>query len=383
MNYSFSTVLMTILASNLVIILITLCFRFEKLLLTIGYRLLAVFLVLTLIRLLFPFELMFTKSVYLPESVSAGITFFRQSLFGEDTIATNYPHLISLWFFFECTWIVGCCIKLFRHVRDYLVALHHIRNHGRDISRTEPIQNILREICGKRHKRFHVVSITGLKTPQIFGIHSPYILIPDSAALSREDWRFVLQHETFHYFHHDLLIKEGVNLLCILYWWNPACKVLQKQVDLILEMHVDDSLSKGDPVTISAYLHTLLRIAESVTDDTSAVSSSLTVSAIGEDEDELVRRFQMLCRKSSRAKIPLFLGLLAVVISAYTCSYLFILEPSTSSVIEATTETLGLTEGFYAVPKSDGTFDIYYDNILIETVRSLEYYREIPLLPAK
>lgn len=62
-HYSFSTILMTFIASNLIIVLITVCFRCEKILLSIGYKLAAVFLVLTVLRVLFPFELPFAKNV--------------------------------------------------------------------------------------------------------------------------------------------------------------------------------------------------------------------------------------------------------------------------------------------------------------------------------
>lgn len=383
MNYSFATVLTTILASNLVIILTAFCFRFEKVLLTVGYRLLAVFLTLTLIRFAFPFELPFTKSIYLPESASAALSFLRQPLFGQDTISTPYTPVVSLVFLLQCLWLTGCCIKLSQHIKDYLFISRFIRRKGCDISQTTPVRTVLKDICGKRHKRFHVVTLSGIKTPQIFGIFSPYILIPESAALSQEDWCFVLQHEAFHYFHHDLLIKEAVNLLCILYWWNPACTILQKQVELLLEMHVDDSLSHGDPTTIRSYLNTLLRIAESTANDTPVLSKSLTVSLVGEDEDELVKRFQMLCRKSSSLQFPLFLGILTVVVSVYACSYLLILESSTDYMVKHTSGTLGLTDGFFAVPTPSGTYNIYYNDILIETVDNLKYYREIPVLPVE
>ncbi len=63
--YSFSTVLMTILASNFLIILISLCFQNDKLMVTIGYKLLAVFAIFTLLRLLLPFEFPFSNNIIL------------------------------------------------------------------------------------------------------------------------------------------------------------------------------------------------------------------------------------------------------------------------------------------------------------------------------
>lgn len=141
MHYSLSTVLMTILASNLLIILITFCFRQKKILLSVGYRLLAVFLLLTAIRFLFPFELPFTKSIYLPESFSKGLTLIRHSFYKIGGLK------ISCWFLIECIWFVGILVCLIKHVHIHKKFSSYIRLYGKDISSLEPIPDILAEIC--------------------------------------------------------------------------------------------------------------------------------------------------------------------------------------------------------------------------------------------
>ncbi|MGN0167581.1 MAG: M56 family metallopeptidase, partial [Acetatifactor sp.] len=272
MHYSFSTVLMTILASNLIIILITLCFRYEKLMVSVGYRLLAVFLVLTLIRFLLPFELSFTRTLYLPEFLSKYIAFFRHSFF-----QIGFWD-ISLWFIFECIWLIGALVCLYRHIRTHNGSARYIAAFGRDITGKEPVQTILAEICGKHKNPFRVTVIPDLAVPQIFGFLSPRILIPDYMDPDSEEFRFSLHHEAYHYFHHDLIIKEAVNLLCILYWWNPACRLFQKQVGLILEMHVDDSLVNRDSDVAKAYMGSLIHILESASDRQNPVPSDTTVA---------------------------------------------------------------------------------------------------------
>lgn len=69
-HFSFSSVLMTILVSNLLLIVISLLFRDEDVLAKIGFRLTAMFCIITLIRFLFPYELPFTKTVILPPVLS-------------------------------------------------------------------------------------------------------------------------------------------------------------------------------------------------------------------------------------------------------------------------------------------------------------------------
>ena len=58
-HFSLSSVLMTVLVSNLLLVLISLLFRNEDVLAKIGFRLTAIFCIITLIRLVLPLELPF------------------------------------------------------------------------------------------------------------------------------------------------------------------------------------------------------------------------------------------------------------------------------------------------------------------------------------
>ena len=375
MHYSFSTVLMTILASNLLIILISLCFRYKKLMLSIGYKLLAVFLILTLIRFLFPFELPFTKNVYLPKFLSVFIAYFRHPFYYIGSFK------LSLWSLFGCVWVIGGLMFLCKHIKMRMGSARYIATLGKDVTQTESVTAILSEICGTRRNPFRVAIVPNLDAPQIFGIFSPRILIPDYIDLNSDEFRFTLYHEAFHYFHHDLLIKEAVNLLCILYWWNPACRRFQKQVGLILEMHVDDSLVDRDTSVATAYMGSLIRILESASGKYNPISSTQTVAMFSTEEEELTQRFQMLCHKSDKTRIPLFILLLIMVVSIYFCSYGIILEARYTNRIEDSEEFFNNVTGFYAVPKEDGTYDIYLNGIFTENVEDLHYYPNTPILP--
>lgn len=377
MHYSLSTVLMTILASNLLIILITFCFRQKKILLSVGYRLLAAFLLLTAIRFLFPFELPFTKSIYLPSNFSKGLTLIRHPFYKIGFLK------ISCWFLIECIWFVGILVCLIKHVHTQKKFSSYIRLYGKDISSLEPIPDILAEICGKWKNPFHVISVPGLKIPQITGIFTPKILIPAQLDIWDKDLPYILQHETFHHYHHDLLKKEMVCLLCAAYWWNPACHVFQKQVNLILEMHVDDSLVQNNSSVTIDYLNTLVRLLEFSSNHANTAPAGVTVSAVGETESELTQRFHMMCYQHKRTDIFMLLPLLIMVISIYVCSYLVIVEPSCYFESLSGSETLDIANDFIAIPKEDGSYDIYFNDVFLENVTSLEYYREISILSAE
>lgn len=385
MDYSFSTVLMTVLASNLLIVLISFCFRQKKVLLSVGYRLLAVFLILTAIRCIFPFELPFAKNIYLAEPISRLVYFIRHPYFYIGSIE------ITIWLILECIWFIGCVVKLIPHIKKHRILNSYIRHYGTDLTKQEPYCSILDDICQNRRRNpFRVISLPGLQAAQIAGIFAPKILLP--AYMSPDDPKlyYVLRHETFHHFHHDLLKKELVSLLCICYWWNPAGKLFHKQVNSILEMHVDAALVGSDSNVTVSYLNALVGLAQDAAGHANTLppgisTNGLTVAAAAPDTTELANRFHMMCHKRQKSDIALFLPLCAMVALIYIGSYCILFEGSYHGIVDQDTsfETLGLDNSFYAVPRDDGTYDLYYNGTLLETIDTLDYYRELPVIPAE
>lgn len=146
---------------------------------------------------------------------------------------------------------------------------------------------------------------------------------------------------------------------------------------------MDDSLVQNNSSVTIDYLNTLVRLLEISSSHANTAPAGVTVSAVGETENELSQRFHMMCYQHKRTDVFMFLPLLVMVISIYVCSYLVIIEPSCYIETFSQDNTMSVSTDFYARPKEDGSYDIYFNDILIENVPSLEYYREITVMPAK
>ncbi len=79
-------------------------------------------------------------------------------------------------------------------------------------------------------------------SPFTIGDIHPFIVIPNKP-FSSDKYTYILRHEAYHYLHKDNLIKVIVELLKILYWWNPIFILLEKTVFYILEVMNDRRLS--------------------------------------------------------------------------------------------------------------------------------------------
>lgn len=374
LNYSFSTVLMTVLTSTVLIGIIAVCFYNKKILLSIGYKLISGFLILTLIRFIFPFEMSFTKTILLPKWMSAVILFIRHPFF------TLGPLKISIWFVFECIWLCGSVFTAIRIIRNRITFHKGIIRYGKNVTDKEPYVSVLRKVCDSHKTNLRIILVAGLDTPQQYGVFHPAVLIPAELNLTDSQLYYTICHELSHYKRHDFLVKLGMHVLVAIYWWNPLCHVLSQQVDVMLEMYVDEKLTHSDPAVKKEYTETLIHIGYNIAtvQESPLMPSYLISPKAVTDFGGLRARIHMLYRGDEGSKL-ISIALFGVVVALFLFSYCFIFEahylPSSHTL-----ETPEIqASDMYAVLLEDGTYDIYWNNELFEHVDSLEYYSNVPI----
>lgn len=378
MQFSFSTLYMAIIASNVLLILLTLCFYNNKILVNAGYRLLALFVSFTLIRFLLPFEFPFAQTIYFPEWLSWAIMWVRHPLF----YIAEYE--ITLWTGLQCIWFAGFMVKLVQYIREQRKSRYEILSRSLDVTDKEPYQRLLTQVCAEKNKKnvFQVWTVSGINAPLLYGIRKPCILLPDTLQVSEEDLYYVFAHEVSHHFHHDMITKVFIRIVDMIYWWNPFCRILVRQTDTILEMRIDNTITLSDTHTITNYLGCLLQLTEQAAED-SIVSDAVTIPLLSATDGEMEQRFEMLVASSEKKKRSLNLALLLFVLCIYVLSYAFILEAYyTPPEIEEA--TMDVTEdAFYAILKEDNSYDIYYNGIFLENTDTLEYHTGIQVYTEK
>lgn len=367
MNFSFSTLLMAFLASNILVVFIALCFRRQKILLSVGYKVLVVFLFLTILRFIFPIELPVAKTVQIPGFLSPVITFLRHPFFRPLGLR------LSPWFVFIIVWVIGSLHYLRLYIKDCIAMRSLVAGAIKEATYEEPYASLLAQICGRRRNRFRILITGSIETPCLYGIVRPYILLPKDMPLTREELYYVLRHEVTHHNYHDLLTKRVVRIMFIIYWWNPACRMLRKQVELLLEMRIDGTLVKKDQNVAQEYMMTLFRVADLAIDNKYQLPAGDKISMAGEGSSALSQRIDMMLRERKKANALLAVALCALITMIYLGSYLFTFESryALQGIVENTFST---PDKIYAVQKEDGTYDIFLFDVLIENVESLDGY---------
>ena len=379
LQISISTLLMAVITTSLFVIILTFLLRNTELMVRAGYKLLALFVVFVFLRFLLPFEFSFVRNIYLPLFISRILSKLHQIRFalGEYTI--------SLWQIFQCIWGIGFVIGMALYIRVYLKVRYRIILYGKVITDQEPYSSLIERICREqgRKNRFTVLEMPGLDVPVLFGIFSPCILIPENFDIPETTMYYLLRHEASHHFHHDLVLKFFIRLITLVYWWNPFCILLNRQTDIILEMRIDDALTRTDVKTTGEYLQCLIDVSDRLADHSPQLGD-LTMSLFPAERSDLKKRFIMLTSNQEKRKIPLNIVLCLITVSLYILSYTFIFEVyydlETNPLIIPEQEynlRVFSNENSYCIDNEDGTYDIYYNNTYLDTTDSLEFYPDI------
>lgn len=371
MEFSLSTMIMAFLSSNIIIIFTAICFCNRNLLVSVGYRMFAVLLGITFLRFILPVQFPFTANIVLPHTLSQIVASIWHTRFWVGSLG------FSIWSVFEIIWIIGILIRLVVFLTKQISFHHKVVWKSRNLTEDERYSRFLDEICGDRPNPFWVFELNGLEVPILYGIRHPRILIPAGLEIPDKELRYLLSHETTHHYHHDLITKLGLNLLTIVYWWNPACYVLRAQLDAVLEMRVDNRVAGNTFDSQFGYLNCLVYVAE--------FDINRRVKRIKPPENSialfnlrrynsLTNRFNIIGEKPNRYARPLHIAALAATVTLYLLSYAFIFEARYVGREKGVVARDTSSTGFYAVLNEGNAYDVYYGNYLIETVDTLDNY---------
>ena len=367
LDFSISSVNMAILVSNLFIIFLVLIFRNRKIMFRLGLPLLVGFVILICVRMIFPVELLpISHNVYLPDLLTTIVGETRRTRFLHDTV--------SWWNILEFVWVCGILYSSLKYFNRNHAFRKYVKKHASALSESSiqmrAFTQIKLEATKKGIQKMQLLALPLLKSPIIYGLWKPCILIPNTLELSETEWRYVLLHEVNHYRHKDLYIKFLLHIICIIYWWNPFCRFLKNDTDTILEMRIDQTLA-DTPAHKVEYLSCLLKTASYQIEN----PVSIPDFSINFCDSVLVQRFDSITKNNKRQDSYTFkITFLFFAIFLYLGSYFITFESNYFPADLFTDDIIIPTEdNCFVIECPDGQYDFYLYGEYIETLPNKEH----------
>lgn len=358
MDFTFTSLFSSVLASNVIIIIFCIIFLYGRKTLLIKPKYLLLCLILIMIRCFMPYEFFFTITVpsenMLPVILSIG----------EYTIPIIEIDLFRLLLYI---WIIGIISKfIILCMKQYKIekTISRIPN-----SKYMPmLRNIMRE--NGFTANIDLIEIPGVVSPAIVGLIKPKIVIPDN--IHEADLHYILKHELEHYYHHDLYTIAALHVLCILYWWNPVFYILRNNMQKMIEFRVDNIITeKSNEEEKINYLQSILNVAK--TNKSIHLKCAMELSLF-EKQSDLSQRFEnVLCPKYKQNGF--ILPRLILIICILSTS--IILEPYAINKNDEA-GTFDIPKNSYFIYKS-GKYDLYIGKAYYISVDCVDGFEDIPV----
>ncbi|UUX34483.1 M56 family metallopeptidase [Fundicoccus culcitae] len=216
-----------------------------------------------------------------------------------------------------------------------------------------------------------------ISSPCVIGVFKPTILLPDTM-FTDEEFQFIIEHELLHIRRQDVLLKIMLEMMIIVYWWNPMIYLFRKNLAHILELNVDETLLKNSSKEEKIeYVELLLKVQKNSQQITSY--DPVTVNFSYNSEEGLLHRSQNILKSKKKQYSTFVLLIISILGFLLTTSIVFESLYLDSEKVEG---TFTITpSNSYFVEKTDGTYDIYRNDTFLINIENIHQagFEDIPV----
>lgn len=340
MQITITSIFISLLTSSFLILLLAFVLTNKRNYKKLRLDFISILFFITVFRLCFPSESFYTITIEAPVIMNPITEFFHLKIISNITIM----HILIF------IWSIGCickCKTLYHRIKQTNYLYAQIKRNAR--------QTTIKELLPAYQFKNYSVYISELISSPMVLLFKKAILMPNKEFTELEVAN-ILHHEAMHLKQHDAWIKCFVQILVILYWWFPLIYLLEKQINLYLELRVDAEVSKAMTKEDGLmYLNTLLSVKQKCSEINNFPSSLASSFLIIEHKDILKFRIEYFLQGNFRYKTSNIL--LLFLLCLFVCSNLIILEPSypDSPLLKG---TFDISDFHYILQKNDGTYHV-------------------------
>ncbi len=356
------SVITSILLCNVFFIIIALLRRRNSFIINFSLIPLILLIVSGIFRLIYFVE--FSNAIVIESNkiFPAIMDIFNKQLFTVYNDISIHIHdlLIAVWF-------IGGIYNLLKYVHQS-ISLYHSVNA---ISGTHDIRivSIMDEIIAKSYKntKVKIIKSREITVPMIAGYFKPVICLPD-ITFSDDELKNILIHEWTHYLNKDAWAKFSMYFLCSVFWWNPFVHLLRRELDHILEIQCDLSItSQMDEQRRISYLESILKVIREARNITVLHTTPMNCAALvsTNNTQKIEQRFNLVLEYNSSSKKQHKFHILlmcSMILLTFLASYKLVIQPVYSAPAQSQEEIFDINpENSYLILNENGTYSLYAD----------------------
>lgn len=364
MNLSITSIVTACLLNSLLIICVCILAKKDSVISRMGPECMIFIMLVMILRMFFPFEFPYTYSIWIEDSLNFIMTFFLYPIFSGNI-------QIMVWHVLMAVWEIGAIWGLIHSILTYRNILRYTELLPEEKWETILEKYHLNQTEFGNLDKMKLAYSQGIFSPCIMGIKHPCLILPEMDYPEKQFY-YILLHESMHVKNRDIIWKVLIDMLCIVFWWNPVFRYLRKELFQLIEMRNDmrivSKLSEEEEIE---YMQALKDTAVQA----KGKEFDFCVSFKRRKNSELKRRMNLLRnRKYCRWQQVVFC-FLAFAMLFLTSTV--IIEPYTFKNIKEEGERL-TDENTYLVRNGD-RYDVYVYGKYAITVENIEGFEGVKI----
>ena len=364
MNLSITSIVTACLLDSLLIICICILAKKENIICRMGPECMIFVMLAMILRMFLPFEFSYTHSIWIEDTLNFIMIFFLYPVFSGNVQILVWHVLITIWAI-GIIWGLSHSILKYRSILRYTKLLPE-----------EKWETILKKyhLNWTEFKNFDKIKLAysqGIFSPCIVGIRRPCLILPEMD-YPENQFYYILLHEFMHVKNRDIIWKVLIDILCIVFWWNPVFRYLRKELFQLIEMRND--------------MRIVARLSDEEEIEYMQALKDTAIQARGKEFDFCVsfkrRKYSELKRRMNLLKDRKYCKWQQVLFCFLAFGMLFltstvIIEPYTLKNVKEEGERL-TDENTYLVKNGD-KYDVYVYGEYAITVENIEGFEGVPI----
>lgn len=328
------------------------------------------------LRLILPIELPTTITLKSEHVMPAIFTFFQT----EFSIAGQSFSVLTLTL---VLWGIGTAVGLLKMYRSH----RQLRRTVGRFKQTLPLEELFfldaQDFQFLKKKQIPLIQSEVIFSAMAVGIFKPKIILSKKVPLDSPELKYILKHEIQHLRNHDILFKYLLDVLTAIYWWFPFIYLLRRQLNMIIELRVDNQVTKALPQTeYFAYVESLVAVVKTLAPAADKKAADKAVYFFQGSRNVLYKRVTFLLEgyEIKRTNYAL-LAILGVIILA-TTSIIFEPYSDDSAALDGTLSLDDLSDlDAYLLHTKDGKYYLFYngENLGEISDTNQEFFANLPI----
>lgn len=335
-----------------------------------------IFTVVMSIRLFLPVEFLKISSTIISYSVLPPI----DGIINKEVVSLSGETGINIFGAVVILWLAGSFAVLIKYFYNYYKLSRIVNTLPEKDNNYAYILNEIKEECNFRFSTKLIVN-SAVEMPGEYGLFKQTIFINDYD-YTDDEIRYILLHELVHFKYRTNWLSIYLNVLNMIFWWNPVIYIYKKCINDSIEIYVDSKVTENmDNRKRCDYIKCIFKVSEIISNDDAADVKYVTPFIKGDRGQFLLKRFNII-RYRNKINLMLCVGVAVLFSICLFISCKYVVQPGWEPSNEDTEymKSSDFNEDNSYITIEDGKYILYYNGERFAEILDTSQFPGVPII---